>query len=102
LFFSGQNILIALDLVMAEGGDRVASRPLWVDGPNASVGPFAAENQHLVAQLLALAGQPTTGNVNALIPQLRGLEFDGYLILKRDSSGVAYNALATIYQDGVP
>jgi hypothetical protein len=36
---SGQNILIALNLVMAEGGERVASRPLWVDGPNAGIGP---------------------------------------------------------------
>jgi hypothetical protein len=98
----GQNISVALDLVMAEGGDRVASRPLWVDGPNAGVGPFAAENQNLVAQLLTLAGQLTTGNVNALIPQLKGLEFDGYLILKRDNNGVAFNSLATIYQDGVP
>jgi hypothetical protein len=99
---SSQNILIALDLVMAEGGERVASRPLWVHGPNANNGPFAAENQNLVAQLLTLAGQPTTGNVSALIPQLKGLEFDGYLALKRDSSGLAYNVLATIYQDGTP
>ena len=60
---------------MAEGGDRIDSRPLWVDGPNAGVGPYAAENQHLIAQLLTLAGQPTAGNVNALIPQLAGLEF---------------------------
>jgi hypothetical protein len=96
----GQNISVALDLVMAEGGERVGSRPLWVDGPNASVGPLAAENKHVVAQLLTLAGQPTTGNVNALIPQLTGLEFDGYLTLKRDSNGVTYNALATAYEDG--
>jgi hypothetical protein len=62
---------------------------------------LAAENQHSVAQLLTLAALPTTGNVNTLIPQLKGLEFDGYLILKRDSNGVTYNALATIYRDGV-
>jgi hypothetical protein len=99
---SGQNILIALDLVMAEGGDRVASRPLWVDGPNAGNGPFAAENQNMVAQLLTLADQPTTGNVNALIPQLKGVEFDGHLTLRRDSNGIAYNALGIIYQDGTP
>jgi hypothetical protein len=56
----------------------------------------------LIAQLLTLAGQPTTGNVSDLIPELNGVEFDGYLALKRDSSGLAYNVLATIYQDGTP
>ena len=86
---NGQNIFVALDLVEATGGVRVASGLLWVDGPNAEVGPYAAENRHLVAQLLTLAGQPTTGNVNALIPQLAGLEFDARLILKRDSAAAA-------------
>ena len=99
---SGQNILIALDLVMMEGGDRIDSRPLWVAGPNAGISPFAAENQNLVAHLLSLAGQPTTGNINALIPKLTGLEFEGYLILKRDSNGRTYNALATVHQDDAP
>jgi hypothetical protein len=99
---SGQNILVALDLVMAESGDRIDSRPLWVAGPSAGIGPFAAENQNLVAQLLTLAGQPTTGNANALIPKLTGLEFEGYLILKRDSNGRTYNTLATIHHDGSP
>ena len=87
---------------MAEGGDRVDSRPLWVDGPNAGAGPFAAENQHLLAQLLTLAGQPTSGNVGALIPKLAGLEFDGRLVLETDSSGRTYNALAAIYADDAP
>jgi hypothetical protein len=100
---NGQNISVALDLVLAEGGDRVASRPLWVDGPNAGVGPLAAENQNMVAQLLALAGQPKMGNVNALIPKLTGLEFDGRLGHVIDSrSGRPYNTLAAIYQDGAP
>lgn len=99
---SGQNVLVALDLVMVDGGDRIDSRPLWVAGPNASIGPYAAENQHLLAQLLALAGQPTSGNVNNIIPKLSGLEFDGYLILKRDSNGRAYSALATVPQDDAP
>ena len=98
----GQNVSVALDLVEAEGGGRVDIRPLWVDGPNAGVGLYAAENRHLVARLLTLAGQPTTGNVNALIPQLAGLEFDARLILKRDSSGQISNALAEIYTDGAP
>lgn len=99
---SGQNILIALDLVMVEGGDRIDSRPLWVAGPNGGISPFVAENQNLVAQLLSLAGQPTTGNINALIPKLTGLEFEGYLILKRDNNGRTYNALAIIHQGDVP
>jgi hypothetical protein len=99
---SGQNVFVALDLVETEGGGRVASRPLWVDGPNAGVGPYAAENQDLLAQLLTLAGQPTAGNVSALIPKLTGLEFDGYLILKRDTNGRTYNTIAAIYHDGAP
>jgi hypothetical protein len=99
---SGSNVLVALDLVMVEGGDRIDSRPLWVAGPNAGTGPYAAENQHLLAQLLALADLPTSGNVNSLIPKLMGLEFDGYLILKRDSTGRTYNTLANIHQDGTP
>jgi hypothetical protein len=97
---SGQNVLIALELVMADDGDRVDTRALWVDGPNAGIGPFAAENQNLIAQLLALAHQPTSGNVNDIIPKLAGLEFEAYLILKRDSNGRPYNAIATIHKDG--
>ena len=54
----GQNISVVLDLVMAEGGDRVASQPLWVDGPNADAGQLVIENRHLVAQLLTLVGLP--------------------------------------------
>jgi hypothetical protein len=99
---NGSNILVALDLVMVEGGDRIDSRPLWVAGPNAGIGPYAAENQHLLAQLLALAGQPTSGNVNDIIPKLKGLEFDCFLVLKRDSNGRTYNALATVHQDDAP
>lgn len=97
-----QNVLVALDLVMAESGDRIDSRLLWVDGPNADIGPYAAENQNLLAQLLTLAGQPTSGNVNDIIPKLAGLEFEGYLILKRDSNGRAYNAIATVHRDDAP
>ncbi len=99
---NGQNVHVALDLVMAESGDRIDNRPLWIDGPNASVVPFAAENQHMLAQLLALAGQPTSGDVNAIIAKLTGLEFEGYIILKRDSNGRAFNALATVHQDDAP
>jgi hypothetical protein len=97
------NVLVALDLIETESGDRVANRPLWVDGPNAGIGPFAAENQNLVGQLLTVAGQPTTGNPNVLIPKLTGLEFDARLGLAVDSrSGRTYNTLAAVYQDGAP
>jgi hypothetical protein len=100
---SGQNVLVTLDLVMAEGGGRVDGRPLWVDGPNAGIGRLAAENQYLLAQLLALGGQPTTGKVNDLIPQLAGLEFDARLAVAIDArSGRTYNTIATIYDEGAP
>ena len=100
---SRQNISVALDLVEVEGGGRVANRPLWVDGPNAGNGHLAAENQHLLAQLLALAGLPTAGNLDELIPKLAGLEFDASIVLSVDhSTGRKYNSLATIYADGAP
>jgi hypothetical protein len=97
---SAQNILIVLDLVEADSGGRVDSRPLWVDGPNAGAGQFVMENRHRIAQLLSLVGLPTVGNVGALIPQLAGLEFDARLVLATDSrSGRTYNAIAEIYAD---
>ena len=100
---SNQNVLVALDLIEAEGGGRVAIQPLWVDGPNAGAGQLVIENQHLVAQLLTLAGLPTAGDVGSLIPQLKGLEFDARLAVAIDNrSGRTYNALAVIYVDDAP
>ncbi len=100
---SGQNVLIALDLVMVEGGDRLDSRALWVDGPNAGAGQFAIENRHLIAKLLRLMGLPTAGSVGTLIPQLAGLEFDARLVLAIDSrTGRTYNAIAEIYDADKP
>jgi hypothetical protein len=97
-----QNILIALDLIETKSGRRVDSRPLWVQGPNANSGTLAAENQHLVAQLLTLAKLPTAGNVSTLIPKLAGLEFDARLVLAVDNrSGRSFNAIADIYTDQV-
>ena len=97
---SKQNVLVALDLIETEGGGRVAKSPLWVEGPNAGDGQLVTENQHLVAQLLTLAGLPTAGNVGALIPQLTDWS------LMRDwcsPSTVAAAApttrIAAIYQD---
>ena len=92
------SILSKRKAVLALTADR-----LWVDGPNAGAGQLAMENQHLVAQLLTLAGLPTAGNVGALIPKLAGLEFDARLVLAVDSrSGRTYNALAEIYTDDAP
>jgi hypothetical protein len=94
------NVLIALDLVELHSGGRVEGRPLWVDGPNSDAGDLAAENQHLIAQLLTLANLPTVGNVGTLIPKLAGLEFNGQLVLAVDNrSGRSYNAIAGIYMD---
>jgi hypothetical protein len=93
-----ENILVALDLVELESGGRVDGLPLWVDGPNAGVGDLAAKNQHVIAQLLTLAGLPTAGNVGTLIPKLAGLEFDARLALAVDGrSGRTHNELAEIF-----
>jgi hypothetical protein len=95
-----QNILIALDLIEAQSGGRIASQPLWVDGPNANAGNLVADNQHLIAQLLTLAKLPTAGNVSTLVPKLAGLEFDARLVLAVDNrSGRSFNAIADIYAD---
>jgi hypothetical protein len=95
-----QNVLIALDLIETESGRRVDTRPLWVEGPNSDAGNLAAENQHLVGQMLTLAKLPTSGNVGDLIPKLAGLEFDARLVLAVDDrSGRSFNAIADIYTD---
>ena len=96
-----QNTLVALELIEVESGAHVATQPIWVDGPNANAGRLAAENRHLIAQLLALAGKPTAGNVHALIPELAGLTFEAQLALAVDSrTGRSFNAIATIFTDG--
>jgi hypothetical protein len=95
---SSEIILIALDLVELESGGRVDGLPLWVDGPNASVGDLAARNQHIVAELLRLAGLPTAGKVGVLIPKLQGLQFAARLALAVDGrSGRVHNELAEIF-----
>jgi hypothetical protein len=95
-----QNILVALDLIEMESGGRIASQPLWVDGPNANSGNLTSENQHLIAQLLTLAKLPTAGNVSELIPRLAGLTFDARLVLTVDNrSGRSFNAIADVYTD---
>jgi hypothetical protein len=93
--------LIVLDLVEVESGARVAMQPIWVDGPNANGGRFAAENRHLIAQLLKLAGKPTAGDPRELIPTLAGLTFEAQLIISTDSrTGRTFNAIGTIIIDG--
>jgi hypothetical protein len=95
------NTLVALELIEVESGAHVAIQPIWVDGPNANAGRLAAENRHLIAQLLALAGKPTAGNVHALIPELAGLTFEAQLVIEPNSlTGRPFNAIATIFTDG--
>jgi hypothetical protein len=100
---NNQNTLVALDLIEIESGAHVANLPIWVDGPNANAGRLVAENRHLIAQLLNLAGKPTAGNVRALIPELAGLTFEAQLALDIDSrTGRSFNAIATIVTDDGP
>jgi hypothetical protein len=96
-----QNTLIALDVIETQSGAHVAIQPIWVDGPNANAGRLAAENRHLIAQLLALAGKPTAGDVHELIPALAGLTFEARLTICTDSrTGRVFNALGSILIDG--
>jgi len=100
---TNQNVSVVLNLIEMESGIRVDIRPLWVDGPNAGAGDLAGRNQYLIGRLLTLRELPTVGNVNDLIPQLAGLEFDARLALSEvRRSGQTYNAFAAIYVDDVP
>jgi hypothetical protein len=95
-----QNTHVVLDLIEVESGAKVALQPIWVDGPNADAGNLAAENRHVIAQLLRLAGKPTSGPVRALIPQLTGLTFEARLALAMDDrTGRTHNAIASIFTD---
>ena len=98
-----QNTLIVFDLVEVESGARVAMQPIWVDGPNANGGRLVAENRHLIAQLLKLAGKPTAGDPRDLIPTLAGLTFEAQLIITPDSrTGRVFNGIGSIPGDGAP
>jgi hypothetical protein len=95
-----QNVLVALDLIETESGNRVDTRPLWVEGPRSDAGNLTADNQHLIAQLLTLAKLPTSGNVGELIPKLAGQEFEARLVLDIDNrNGRSFNAIAGVYTD---
>ena len=95
-----QNTFIALDLIEVESGAHVAIQPIWVDGPNANAGRLAAENRHLIAQLLKLAGKPTAGEVHELISALAGLTFEAQLTICTDSrTGRVFNAIGSILID---
>jgi hypothetical protein len=99
---NNENTLVVLDLIEVESSAHVALQPIWVDGPNANAGRLAAENRHLIAQLLKLAGKPTAGNPRDLIPTLAGLTFDAQLIISPDSrTGRVFNGIA-ILVDGAP
>jgi hypothetical protein len=98
VFGKNGNVLIALDVVDTESGDRIETRPLWVDGPNKDSGDLVYENQHIVAQLLTLANLPTIGNVSELIPKLAGLEFDAQLGLGVDNrDGRSFNSIIDVF-----
>ena len=45
LFRTDRTSCVALDLVMAESGDRIDSRPLWVDGRTSRIGPYAVRTK---------------------------------------------------------
>src|ERR1700745_4057254 len=76
---NNRNTLAALELMELESAAHVATQPSWVDGPNANAGRLAAENRHLIAQLLALADKPTAGDVHELFPPLGRVSFEAPL-----------------------
>ena len=98
---SNGNVFVHIDPVELESGAHVKLQPIWVDGPNAAAGSLVAENRHIIAQMLTLAGLETSGNVGVLIPKLAGLEFSARLAVSHDSSsGRSFNTIiATVPND---
>lgn len=93
-----RNTSVILELVDVESGKRIDGRPLWVDGPNANVGTLAAQNQRLIAQLLELAGKPTSGAVGTLIPDLAATTFTAVFGVATDNrTGRPYNNLIDVH-----
>jgi hypothetical protein len=94
------NMLVDLGLVEKESGARVRMRPLWIAGPKEDEGPLAVQNRLLIAQLLTLAGEETSGKPGELIPKLIGMEFAARLTCSQDAqTGVRYNAIAEVFAD---
>ena len=97
------NVSLALDLTEVESGAAVNARPLWLEGPNAGNGPFAAENQQLLLKLLEAAGETTEGEIQIAesIKALVGLQIQARLVLDLDQrTGRTYNKLIEIINDG--
>jgi len=91
------NFFVVFHLIELKTGGRVSLHPLWVDGPNADAGLLAAENRHVIAQILSGAGLPTSGNAVELIPKLAGHEFVARLVLAPDSrTGRTFNSVAEV------
>ena len=87
------NTLVALTLTDIASGPIVATKPMWVAGPNARSGDLAEQNQAVIADLLRLAGQPLEGGTAALLASLAGLRFMGDLGIERDQTANPFNSL---------
>ena len=99
------NVSLALDLTEVESGAAVSTRPLWLDGPKAGKGTFAAENQRLLVQLLEAAGEATEGEIQLAvsIKALVGLQIHARLMIASDQwTGRTYTKLIEIINNGAP
>ncbi len=87
------NSSVALTLTDITSGQIVATKPMWVAGPNARFGDLAEQNQAIIADLLRLAGQPLDGDPTALLKGLAGLQFIGDLGIESDQNANPFNSL---------
>jgi hypothetical protein len=98
---NNDNTLILLEVVEMQSGNRVATSPIWIDGPKAHVGQLAAENRLLIAKLLHSAGQPTAGKVSELISRLVGAIFEAHLVERVDNrTGRTLNVIMDVVTSG--
>jgi hypothetical protein len=87
------NTSVALKLTDIASGQIIATKPMWVAGPNARSGDLAEQNKATIADLLRLAGQPLEGDSSVLLKGLVGLRFLGDLGIENDRNANPYNNL---------
>jgi|SRR6516165_9513176 hypothetical protein len=95
------NVSIVLTLVDSKTEQPFDTRPLWIDGPNASVGNLAPRNYKVIVDLLAALGidEASYTEINDdLLAKLIGKSFEVELDVDRGRNGRAFNYIARVIE----
>jgi hypothetical protein len=93
------NTSVVFEFRDRESGSLVRIRPLWIHGPNADRGTFAADNATIVKDMLEVAGHApgSYAQINdQLLATLVGWTFDLQLILQPGTTGETCNAISAV------